>query len=129
MAIPIQSPPVKRAAAGTTALAGHPNLNAGKSRLTDSGVAPSSILCGPCESAIEGVLDGMVGMSCAGADTAFEVACNAALDPIPFIGEGPSEAVCIAGGIAVGAVCESGSGTLTHAMVSKIAKQACQSLC
>lgn len=112
MYLPIQSMPVGRTAAGAAA----------------GEIAPA-YWCNICYSAVEGVLDEFIGESCAVVELGFEAACNAALDFIPIIGEGPGEAVCAGAGIALGVVCEAGAGTLTKDMVSTIAHKGCDPIC
>lgn len=109
MQLPIQSKPIQRSALGTGSAA----------------ITPS-YWCDICYSALGGVLDAVVGSSCAVAEVGFEAACNAALDEIPIIGEGPSEIVCAAAGVLLGEECH---GTLTSSVASAIAHAACNKAC
>ena len=121
MKLPHQTAPVNRLSPTTiTQPYANPAANS---------VAASGIFCGACKGAIKGVGKAFLGEGCAAADVAFETACNLALDWIPGIGEGPSEAACIAGGVALGAACEAAGGTVTQGAIDAAAKKACGWAC
>lgn len=91
---------------------------------SSEGIEPS-LFCGVCKTAVGGLV---TKFGCEGGATAFEVACNAALDWIPGVGEGPSEVACTAGAIAIGAACNAAGGKLSGGAVDKIANTVCSKL-
>ena len=116
MKLPNQSQPINRSSFGL-------NLN-------NSNILPSWWpACGICNKAVGGVGSALVGMGCTAAVAAFEVACNAALDFIPVIGEGPSEVACTAGGVALEAACNAAGGTITEGAIKTAQNTVCGHFC
>ncbi len=94
-----------------------------------SQIEPSGLACTICDGAIKGVGSVAIGLGCTAAVSAFEVACNAALDWIPIIGEGPSEVACAAGGAALEVACKAGGGTVTSGTIAAAQKAVCGHFC
>lgn len=64
------------------------------------------MFCGICKDHVQQFMGGMATLGCTGVETAFDFACNASMDWIPFLGEGPAEGACMLGGIAIGTLCD-----------------------
>ena len=94
-----------------------------------SHISPSGLFCGICKDAIGGVGKLLIGEGCTAAVVGFEAACNAALDLIPIIGEGPSEIACAAGGVALEVACKAGGGVVTKGVIQKAQNTVCGHFC
>ncbi|MBI1227946.1 MAG: hypothetical protein GC192_22130 [Bacteroidetes bacterium] len=95
----------------------------------DNAVNPSGLFCSPCKSIIGAVGNALIGAGCVEAVAAFEVACNAALDLIPIVGEGPSEIACGLGGAALGVACKAAGGTVTKEVITAAQNAVCGYFC
>lgn len=89
-------------------------------------IAPAGFFCSPCKTAVNGLGSALIGMGCTAGVTAFEVACNAALDLESF---GLGAAACAAAGVALGVACNAGGGAITQTMVDSVAGAACSWAC
>ncbi|WP_271782267.1 hypothetical protein [Aquimarina algiphila] len=120
MNLPSQSYPIIRS--GTQG----PKRRRYLTRNPEGTILASSFFCSPCKWGVGKFGSTLIGMGCAEAVGAFEVACNAAFD----VESGGLAAIpCTAAGVALGVACKAGSGAITQGMIDSVAKKACSWAC